>query len=226
MQLINIRKVYHSGGGEVKVLRDICLEVGKGEFVTIMGASGSGKTTLLNIIGCLDRFSGGSYLFQGRRVEAFSDDELSDLRKRAIGFVFQSFNLLSRLTALANVELPLVYQEIGRSKRHEIAEAMLKRMGLDGKSHRLPGELSGGEQQRVAIARALAAQPQLLLADEPTGNLDSKTAYRVFDVFEDLVEKGKTFLMVTHDNNLAKRFPRLVEVLDGELRDNGNGIDK
>lgn len=217
LQLINIRKFYHSGGGEVKVLQDICLEVGKGEFVTIMGASGSGKTTLLNIIGCLDRFSGGSYLFQGRRVEALSDDELSDLRKRAIGFVFQSFNLLSRLTALANVELPLVYQEIGRSKRHEIAEAMLERMGLDGKSHRLPGELSGGEQQRVAIARALAAQPQLLLADEPTGNLDSKTGKEIMDIFKRLHQEGITILMVTHSQEMSTNADRIALIRDGQI---------
>jgi putative ABC transport system ATP-binding protein len=217
LQLINVRKVYHSGGREVKVLQDISLEVGKGEFVTIMGASGSGKTSLLNIIGCLDRSSGGSYFFQGRQVEALSDDELSDLRKRAIGFVFQSFNLLSRLTALANIELPLVYQGIGRSKRHEIAEAMLMRMGLEGKSHRLPGELSGGEQQRVAIARALAAQPQLLLADEPTGNLDSKTGKEIMGIFKGLHQEGMTILMVTHSQEMSTNADRIALIRDGQI---------
>jgi len=202
---------------EIVVLQDICFEVASGEFVTIMGASGSGKTSLLNIIGCLDRSSGGSYLFQGRLVEDLSDNELSDLRKRAIGFVFQSFNLLSRLSARANVELPLVYQEVSRAKRTEIAEAMLKRMGLEGKFHRLPGELSGGEQQRVAIARALAAQPLLLLADEPTGNLDSKTGNEIMDIFTGLHQEGMTILMVTHSQEMGAIADRVALIKDGQI---------
>ena len=217
LELQNIRKVYHSMGREIVVLQDICFQVASGEFVTIMGASGSGKTSLLNIIGCLDRSSGGSYLFQGRLVEGFSDNELSDLRKRAIGFVFQSFNLLARLSARANVELPLVYQEVSRAKRTEIAEAMLERMGLEGKSHRLPGELSGGEQQRVAIARALAGQPRLLLADEPTGNLDSKTGKEIMDIFTRLHQEGMTILMVTHSPEMSAKADRVALIKDGQF---------
>ncbi len=183
LRLQQIRKVYYSGGLKCRFCMISIWRVDQGEFVTIMGSSGSGKTTLLNILGCLDRPSSGAYFFQGRQVENLSDNELSDLRKRGIGFVFQSFNLLSRFTARANVELPLVYQEIRSSKRRQMAEAMLQQVGLPGKSHRLPGELSGGEQQRVAIARALVAEPQILLADEPTGNLDSKTGKEIMEIF-------------------------------------------
>jgi putative ABC transport system ATP-binding protein len=217
LQLEKIRKVYNSGGRHVSVLEDVCLTVGEKEFVTIMGASGSGKTTLLNIIGCLDRPSSGSYLFQGRQVEALSDNELSHLRKREIGFVFQSFNLLPRLSTLANVALPLAYQEIRRSERQGIAEALLEKMGLHGKSHRLPGELSGGEQQRVAIARALAARPRLLLADEPTGNLDSKTSKEIMEIFDGLHQEGATILMVTHSQEMGAFADRTVLIRDGQI---------
>lgn len=217
LQLEKIRKVYNSGGRHVLVLEDVSLAVGEGEFVTIMGASGSGKTTLLNIIGCLDRPSGGSYLFEGRHVEALSDNELSQLRKREIGFVFQSFNLLPRLSALGNVELPLAYQEIRRSERQGFAEALLEKMGLQGKSHRLPGELSGGEQQRVAIARALAARPRLLLADEPTGNLDSKTSKEIMEIFRRLHQEGSTILMVTHSQEMSAFADRTILIRDGRI---------
>jgi putative ABC transport system ATP-binding protein len=218
LRLEKIRKVYYSGGGEeVPVLQDINLTVKKGEFVTIMGSSGSGKTTLLNILGCLDRPSSGSYFFQGRQVENLSDNELSDLRRRGIGFVFQSFNLLSRFSARANVELPLVYQEVFRSKRRQIAEAMLQQVGLFGKADRLPPELSGGEQQRVAIARALVAQPQLLLADEPTGNLDSKTGEGIMEIFSNLHQAGLTLLMVTHSQEMSTFADRTVLIKDGQI---------
>jgi putative ABC transport system ATP-binding protein len=219
LHLEKISKVYHTGGLAVPVLQDVNLRVNQGEFVTIMGSSGSGKTTLMNILGCLDRPSGGSYFFQDLQVENLSDDERSDLRRQRIGFVFQSFNLLPRFTARTNVELPLVYQEIRSSVRHQIAEAMLERVGLPGKSHRLPGELSGGEQQRVAIARALAAEPQLLLADEPTGNLDSKTGKGIMEIFRVLHEAGLTLIMVTHSQQMSTYSDRTVLIQDGYMLD-------
>ena len=217
LRLVNIGKIYFSGGLEVPVLQDITLMVNKGEFVTIMGASGSGKTSLLNILGCLDRPSGGSYFFQDRQVQSLSDNELSELRKRAIGFVFQSFNLLPRLTASANVELPLIYQGVRHAERRQVAEAMLQQVGLWGKSHRLPGELSGGEQQRVAIARALIARPQLLLADEPTGNLDSKTGKEIMSIFKHLHQTGLTIVMVTHSPDMSAYADRTVLIRDGQI---------
>jgi putative ABC transport system ATP-binding protein len=217
LRLVKIGKNYFSGGMEVPVLQDITLMVSTGEFVTIMGASGSGKTTLLNILGCLDRPSTGSYYFQERQVQDLSDNELSDLRKRAIGFVFQSFNLLPRLTASANVELPLIYQGVRHSERRRVAEAMLQQVGLWGKSHRLPGELSGGEQQRVAIARALIARPQVLLADEPTGNLDSKTGKEIMKIFKELHETGLTIVMVTHSPDMSAYAERTILIRDGQI---------
>jgi putative ABC transport system ATP-binding protein len=217
LRLVKIGKNYFSGGMEVHVLQDITLMVSTGEFVTIMGASGSGKTTLLNILGCLDRPSTGSYYFQERQVQDLSDNELSDLRKRAIGFVFQSFNLLPRLTASANVELPLIYQGVRHSERRRVAEAMLQQVGLWGKSHRLPGELSGGEQQRVAIARALIARPQVLLADEPTGNLDSKTGKEIMKIFKELHETGLTIVMVTHSPDMSAYAERTILIRDGQI---------
>jgi putative ABC transport system ATP-binding protein len=217
LRLVNIKKAYHSGGIEVPVLHGVDLQVFDGEFVTIMGASGSGKTTLLNIIGCLDRPSSGAYFFQNRQVEKLNDDELSDLRKRGIGFVFQSFNLLTRLSAGSNVELPLVYQEIPGPRRKEIAASVLEQVGLKGKAHRLPGELSGGEQQRVAIARALAAQPKMLLADEPTGNLDSKTGKEVMEIFNNLHKSGMTIVMVTHSQEMTAFSDRTILIRDGRI---------
>lgn len=217
LRLVKIGKIYFSGGLEVPVLQDITLVVNEGEFVTIMGASGSGKTSLLNILGCLDRPSNGSYFFQERQVESLSDNELSDLRKRAIGFVFQSFNLLPRLSASANVELPLIYQGVRHAERRQVAEAMLQQVGLYGKSHRLPGELSGGEQQRVAIARALISRPQLLLADEPTGNLDSKTGKEIMRIFKHLHQTGLTIVMVTHSPDMSAYADRTVLIRDGQI---------
>ncbi|MGB8990902.1 MAG: ABC transporter ATP-binding protein [Desulfobaccales bacterium] len=217
LRLVKIGKIYFSGGLEVPVLHNITLMVNEGEFVTIMGASGSGKTSLLNILGCLDRPSDGSYFFQDRQVQSLSDNELSDLRKRAIGFVFQSFNLLPRLSASANVELPLIYQGVRHAERRQVAEAMLQQVGLWGKSHRLPGELSGGEQQRVAIARALISRPQLLLADEPTGNLDSKTGKEIMRIFKHLHQTGLTIVMVTHSPDMSAYADRTVLIRDGKI---------
>jgi putative ABC transport system ATP-binding protein len=217
LRLVNICKIYNTGGIALEILHDINFSVGQGEFVTIMGASGSGKTTLLNIIACLDRPSSGSYFFNGDQVESLEDHQLSHVRNRWIGFVFQSFNLLPRLPAWRNVELPLIYQEVPPAKRKDIAAQMLTSVGLGQKTHRLPGELSGGEQQRVAIARALATQPTLLLADEPTGNLDSKTGNEIIGILQDLHLKGLTIVMVTHSPEMTIYSDRTIVIRDGRI---------
>jgi putative ABC transport system ATP-binding protein len=196
-------------------LRGLNLQVFEGEFLMLMGASGSGKTTLMNIIGCLDRPTSGSFWFNGQAVEHLDDNQLSHLRKREIGFIFQSFNLLPRLKAWANVALPLVYQEVPAAKRRAVAEEMLQHVGLAQKGERLPGELSGGEQQRVAIARALASQPHLLLADEPTGNLDSKTGEEIMEILKKLHHSGITIVMVTHAREMIKYSDRSIIMKDG-----------
>ncbi len=189
----------------------------EGEFLAIMGASGSGKTTLLNIIGFLDRPSSGIYLFKGHSVEHLSDNQLSYLRRKEVAFIFQTFNLLPRLNALRNVELPLVYQGLPRYKRREVADRTLHGVGLGGKGHRLPSELSGGEQQRVAIARALVAQPVLLLADEPTGNLDSKTGIEIMNILKGLHNTGITIIMVTHAGEMTRYADRTIIIKDGQI---------
>lgn len=218
VRMVKISKVHNTGGITFPVLNEVNLTVYKGEFLMIMGASGSGKTTLLTLIGCLDRTgTSGAYYFNGRRVEDLSDKQLSYLRNREFGFIFQSFNLLPRLSAQRNVELPLVYQGIRASRRREIAEKMIERVGLSGKGHRRPVELSGGEQQRVAIARALASQPSLLLADEPTGNLDSKTGFEIMKIIKELHESGITIVMVTHDRELADYADRTIHIKDGRI---------
>ena len=214
---MGICKAYTTGGGDFLVLDNVNLTMHKGEFVTIMGASGSGKTTLLNLLGCLDRPSSGTYLLEGVSVQNLTDKQLSHLRGRKIGFIFQSFNLLPRLSARFNVELPLVYQEVSPSNRRKIAEDMLHRVGLDGKANRRPSELSGGEQQRVAIARALASQTPLILADEPTGNLDSKTGHEIMEILLGLHKEGKTIAMVTHARDLTSYSDRTIVIKDGSV---------
>ena len=212
-----ITKTYRLGDTEQTVLKGIDLTVNKGEFVAVLGPSGSGKSTLMNIIGCLDTPSSGSYTLHGRDVSGLDENTLADVRSREIGFIFQSFQLLPRLDAQANVELPLIYSGVPANERGARAEKMLTRVGLKDKLHHFPNQLSGGQQQRVAIARALCNNPAILLADEPTGALDQKTGKQVMSLFHDLNEEGRTIIMITHDIGIARHARRIVRLLDGEL---------
>jgi putative ABC transport system ATP-binding protein len=214
--LNKIKKVYHMGEVDVNALRGVDLSVSAGEFVAVMGASGSGKSTLLNIMGCLDYPSGGSYTLDGIEVSGLERRQLADIRNQKIGFVFQGFNLLSRTTALENVELPLLYDRSARIKEpHRRAIEALQRVGLGDRLHHEPHQLSGGQQQRVAIARALVNQPAIILADEPTGNLDSKTSLEVVEVLQELNQQGITILLVTHEADIARYAKRIVLLQDG-----------
>lgn len=212
-----LSKSYPAADGFVQILRDVSLSVGAAEFVAIMGPSGSGKSTLLQLLGCLDVPTRGEYAFDGRRVDHLSDPELAALRNREIGFVFQSFNLLPRLTLLQNVELPLLYAGVPRRERVDRVQRLLDDFGLGPRSRALPSELSGGQQQLVAIARALALSPRLLLADEPTGNLDTRTGARVLEIIEGLHRDGMTILLITHDAAVAARSSRIFRMRDGAL---------
>lgn len=217
LQLEHIGKVYPLGESTVPILRDINLTILRGEYTAIMGASGSGKSTLMNILGCLEPPSEGRYFFDGRDVTVLTDDERTDLRNFRIGFVFQQFNLLSRLSAVDNVMLPMVYAGYGRRERRERARWMLERVGLGERLDHLPSQLSGGQQQRVAIARALVNQPELVLADEPTGALDSRTGRDVMDLIGALHQEGITIVLVTHDAAVAQRSQRIVRIEDGRI---------
>jgi putative ABC transport system ATP-binding protein len=213
----DIRREYDMGGGLVHALRGIDVAIRANEFVAIMGPSGSGKSTLMNLVGCLDTPTGGDYWLNGRRVSELGEDELAKIRNREIGFVFQNFNLLPRATALQNVELPLVYAGVGKRERHAQAEAALDRVGMGPRMGHYPNELSGGERQRVAIARAVVNRPSILLADEPTGNLDWTTTFEIMRLFEELQRDGQTLLLVTHEAELAKSAQRRLHLHDGEL---------
>ena len=215
IQLEDVTKVYQMGDVQVRALRGVSLRVSQGEFVAIMGASGSGKSTLMNIVGCLDRPSTGQYLLEGREVSHLSRDELAAIRNRTAGFVFQSFNLLSRTTALENVELPLVYAGVSRRERHKRAAEALRRVGLGDRIDHHPNQLSGGQQQRVAIARALVGNPKLILGDEPTGNLDSQTSVEVMSLLQELGRSGITILLVTHEADIARFASRVIMLKDG-----------
>jgi len=217
--LKDICKSYYSGDEELMVLKNINLTVEEGEFVSVLGPSGSGKTTLMNIIGCLDMPTSGKYILHGKDISEMDEIELAGIRNREIGFVFQNFFLLPRLTAVQNVELPLIYSNVPQKERRKRAEEMLRRVGLADKMHNLPNQLSGGQQQRVAIARALVTEPSIILADEPTGALDQKTGAGIIEYFEKLNEEGKTIIMITHDINVAKHAKRTVNILDGRLTD-------
>jgi len=212
-----IKKVYHMGGHALEALRDVSLNIGKGEFVSIMGPSGSGKSTLMNIIGCLDTPSEGEYYLEGRNVAGLTFDQLASIRNRMLGFVFQNFNLLPYATAWENVELPLLFNGKNAKKRRERVAELLKAVGLlDWKEHR-PSELSGGEQQRVALARALANDPPIILADEPTGNLDSHSGEEIMGLLGKLWKDGRTIVMVTHDDRIAAHSERTIRLFDGQV---------
>ncbi|MDO4492420.1 MAG: ABC transporter ATP-binding protein [Clostridia bacterium] len=223
IEMRDISRVYHVGGEEVRALDHASLTIREGEFVAIIGPSGSGKSTMMNIIGCLDSADSGEYLLDGQHIEKYSNEELAKIRNRKIGFVFQSFNLLSKMTALENVALPLVYQGVSGSERKRRAMEALERVGLADRAKHKPSELSGGQQQRVAVARALAGSPSLILADEPTGNLDSKTGADIMNLFCDLHKSGKTIVLITHSEAVAAQAERRICILDGHVEDRSDG---
>ena len=234
IEMQNITKKYEIGEETVHALRGVSMTIAKNEYVAIMGPSGSGKSTLMNILGCLDTPSEGSYILNDKAVSEMTDDELAEVRNREIGFVFQNFNLLSRSDSLHNTELPLIYSGVSRKKRRDMAIAAMEAVGLGERMHHKPNELSGGQRQRVAIARALVNNPSIILADEPTGNLDSKTGEEIMEIFEGLHEKGNTIILVTHELYIAEHANRVVHILDGDVdsdkitdngikRANGNG---
>jgi putative ABC transport system ATP-binding protein len=218
VRLEQVTRVYTMGDVELRALAGVSLDLLAGEFTAIMGASGSGKSTLMNLLGCLDRPTSGRYLLEGQEVSRLSNDELAAIRNRTLGFVFQSFNLLSRTSALENVELPLLYANVGAAERHARASEALGRVGLGGRLHHHPNQMSGGQQQRVAIARALVNRPRILLADEPTGNLDSRTSEDVMALFQDLARTGITVILVTHEPDIAAYAARVITMRDGLVR--------
>jgi len=211
----NISKIYIMGSTEVRALQSVSISIDRGEYVAFMGPSGSGKSTLMNIVGCLDTPSGGTYMLNNQLVSDMTENELAEVRNKEIGFVFQTFNLLPRATALENVALPLIYAGYNKSDREEMAHAALDNVGLDDRWHHKPNELSGGQRQRVAIARALVNNPSIILADEPTGNLDSKTSYGIMNLFQELHDKGNTIIMVTHEDDIAHYAHRIIRLRDG-----------
>jgi putative ABC transport system ATP-binding protein len=219
IEMRELTRVYDLGPQQIFALRGVNLIIEPGEYVAIMGPSGSGKSTLMNVIGCLDTPTSGSYLLDGVPVETLNDDELAAIRNKKIGFVFQTFNLLARTTALQNVELPLVYAKISRAERRQLAEEALVAVGLGDRMSHQPNELSGGQRQRVAIARALVNKPSLLLADEPTGNLDSQTGREILDLFQELHSRGNSIIMVTHEDDVAREARRIIHIRDGKVKD-------
>ena len=220
MELISLKKIYkiyNVGGEEVRALDGVDLSINNNEYLSIMGPSGSGKSTMMNMIGCLDSPSSGLYEFEGEKVHIMNDSQLASIRNRKIGFVFQTFNLLPKANALHNVEIPLVYANIKKDKRVEMASNALISVGLGDRMHHRPNELSGGQRQRVAIARALVNEPSIILADEPTGNLDSKSGHEIMKIFDELHRSGNTIILVTHEDDIAKYSNRIVRLLDGKV---------
>lgn len=218
--LVEIRdmcKVYNPGENEVRALDHVDVSIEEGEFVAIIGQSGSGKSTLMNMLGCLDVPTSGTYMLHGKDVSHLDDDELSDIRNKEIGFIFQGFNLIQNLTALENVELPLIYRGVGKRKRLQLAEDALTKVGLKDRMEHRPAEMSGGQQQRVAIARAIAQAPPIILADEPTGNLDSGSTGEIMQIMKELHKEGRTIILITHDNEIAARAERVIKIKDGRI---------
>jgi len=215
IQTSDISKIYQMGSETIRALKSVSISINQGEYVSFMGPSGSGKSTLMNMIGCLDTPSGGQYVLNGNDVSDMTENELAEIRNKEIGFVFQTFNLLPRASSLENVALPLIYAGYSKSEREEKALAALTGVGLGDRAHHKPNELSGGQRQRVAIARALVNDPSIILADEPTGNLDSKTSYDIMDLFAQLHDKGNTIIMVTHEEDIAQYAHRVIRLRDG-----------
>mgnify|MGYP001311797411 FL=1 len=222
ISLKRIYKIYNVGGEEVRALDGIDLDINENEYLAIMGPSGSGKSTLMNMVGCLDTPTSGIYEFEGEMVQVMDDSQLASIRNRKIGFVFQTFNLLPKATAQHNVEIPLVYANIRKRQRVEMASKALESVGLSDRSHHRPNELSGGQRQRVAIARALVNNPSIILADEPTGNLDSKSGHEIMNILDDLHQKGNTIILVTHEDDIAQHAHRVIRLLDGEITEDLN----
>jgi len=217
IEISEMCKIYNPGENEVKALDNVTVQIGKKEFVAIIGQSGSGKSTLMNMLGCLDVPTSGSYHLRGKDVSFLTDDELSDIRNMEIGFVFQGFNLIQNLTAFENVELPLIYRGIGKKERHELSLKALEKVNLTNRIHHKPSEMSGGQQQRVAIARAIAQAPPVILADEPTGNLDSASSKEIMNILKNLHAEGSTIILITHDDGIAQQADRVINIKDGKI---------
>ena len=225
VEIKDVCKVYNLGENEVRALDHVSLTIDEQEFVAIIGHSGSGKSTLMNMLGCLDVPTSGEYWLHGQDLSALSDDALSDIRNREIGFIFQGFNLIPNLTALENVELPLIYRGVSKSVREELSVEALKKVGLEHRMDHKPSEMSGGQQQRVAIARAIAQAPPVILADEPTGNLDSNSTKEIMDILKGLHKEGRTVILITHDNEIAAQAKRVIKIRDGKIESDSGQID-
>ncbi len=217
IEIHNMHKIYNPGENEVRALDGIDLSIDRNEFVAIIGQSGSGKSTLMNMLGCLDVPTSGRYILNGEDVSDLTDDELSDIRNKEIGFIFQGFNLIATLTAFENVELPLIYRGVSGREREELSVTALEKVGLANRMDHKPSEMSGGQQQRVAIARAIAQAPPIILADEPTGNLDSASSEEILAILKDLHKEGRTVIIITHDNDIARRADRIIKIRDGRI---------
>ena len=215
----NMYKIYNPGENEVRALDDVSLEINQGEFIAIVGHSGSGKSTFMNMLGCLDTPTSGKYVLDGQDVASMTDNQLADVRNKEIGFIFQGFNLISNLDAVENVELPLVYRGVSKNERKQLAMEALKSVGLEDRMKHKPNEMSGGQQQRVAVARAVAAKPPIILADEPTGNLDTKSTQEIMEILKELHRSGRTVIIITHDEEIASQAHRVIRILDGRIEE-------
>ncbi len=226
IEILDMCKIYNPGENEVRALDHVNLTIDENEFVAIIGQSGSGKSTLMNMLGCLDVPTSGTYILNGQDVSGLTDDELSDIRNREIGFIFQGFNLIAGLTALENVELPLIYRGVSKKERVNLANTALEKVGLGSRKGHKPSEMSGGQQQRVAIARAIAQAPPVILADEPTGNLDSGSTGEIMGILQELHREGRTIILITHDNEIAEKAKRIIRIMDGKIVDDRLNIEK